>query len=254
MRIIVNLKQIRDPHGISVNRRAGRVFFSREDYILNPADKNALEAALLLKDADPGVELDVLTAGPERCLAVLREALAMGADYAVRLADPGRASDGAVIAHVLVAAVRRRGAFDLLLLGERALDGGMGEMGPRLAQVLDVPLVMHAHQLAVDGGVLQAVVQTPHGFVRVETDLPAVVTVARNANAPRYPRADQLIRAYREWSVDYWNAAELGLDPALLEPRLARGEPEAPPEQSMGQMSASLSAVADALRPFATGG
>ena len=79
MRVVVQLKQILDPRGIAVNRRAGRVFVNREEYLANPADLNALEAALQLKDAEPETEVVVMTAGPAHSETVLREALAMGA-------------------------------------------------------------------------------------------------------------------------------------------------------------------------------
>jgi electron transfer flavoprotein beta subunit len=249
MRILVQVKQILDPRGVTVNRRAGRVFVNREEYIANPADRHALEAALQLKDADPATEIYAMTAGPERCEAVLREALALGVDYAVRLVDPGTASDAAMRATVLMAAARRLGAFDLLLVGERALDSGRGEMGPRLAQAFGMPLVLRAYQLRLADGQLEAVVRRPHGFVWVRTSLPAVVTVARGANRPRFAHAPRLMRAYREWSIDYWDEAELGLDPAALAPRLTSGEPEAPPEAEHRRVS-DIAELAALLRPF----
>ncbi|NIO69839.1 MAG: electron transfer flavoprotein subunit beta, partial [Anaerolineae bacterium] len=78
MRIIVPIKQILDPSGMTVNRRAERIFINREEYIINPNDKNALEEALKLKD-EQGAEVVAVTMGPERADDALREAMAMGA-------------------------------------------------------------------------------------------------------------------------------------------------------------------------------
>jgi electron transfer flavoprotein beta subunit len=249
MRIIVQLKQIVDPRGISVNRRAGRVFFNRMEHVINPADLNALEAALQIKDAAPETEIYVMACGPERCEAALREALGMGADYGVRLCDPGEASDAARVARVLTAGLRRAGTFDLVLLGERALDMGAGETGARVAHALGLPLVEHSYGLSVADGRARPIVRTPLGYVTLDAPLPAVVTVAHGANRPRYPHAPRLMRAYAEWTIDYWNEAQLGLDETVPAAYLTRGEPEAPPEVQRLQ-AREASELAPALRPY----
>ena len=86
MRIIVPIKQILDPSGMTVNRRAERIFINREEYIINPNDKNALEEALKLK-GEQGAQVVAVTMGPKRADDALREAMAMGADSAFLLTD-----------------------------------------------------------------------------------------------------------------------------------------------------------------------
>lgn len=253
MRILVLIRQVLDPRGIMVNRRAGRVFFNREDYVFNPAGRNALEAALRLKDADPAVEVVVAAAGPARVEDVLREALAMGADRAVRLAEAGADADGFVTARLLVAAARKLGAVDLVLAGDRALDLASGEVGPRAAQALGRPCIAGACTVEAAGDAVRAAVPGPAGYVTLRAPLPAVVTVARDANKPRYPHAPRLIREHREGKIDYWDEAALGLDVEALAPRLVRGEAEAPPEQELGRAASNVAEVAGVLRPFVMG-
>ncbi len=251
MRVVVHLKQVLDPHGILVNRRAGKVFFNREEYLMNPADRNALEAALQLKDADAKVEIVVLGCVPESGEAVLRAALGMGADHAIRLIDTSKSGDGAATADVVAAAVRRLSEVDLVLTGASALDLGPGDLGARLAQALSGPAIVEAYGVRVEGDTVQAVVREGDGYVTVSAPLPAVVTIARDANRPRYANAPRLARAYREASVDCWDATDLDLEPAGLEPRLARGDAEAPPELDKARVVSELTEVVALLQPFA---
>jgi len=86
MKIVVAIKQVLDPLGFTVNRKAEKIFVNREEYVINPADKCALEAALHIKDAT-GAEVVVLCGGPDRADEALRQAWAMGADQGVHLTD-----------------------------------------------------------------------------------------------------------------------------------------------------------------------
>ena len=137
MKVVVPIKQILDPTGFVVNRRRERIFVNREDYIINPNDKNALEAALQLKDADESVEVIAVSLGLARADDALREALAMGADAAYLLSDDTLAGvDARGAALALAAAVRKIGDVALVVTGSVALDTGGGQMAPRLAEAL----------------------------------------------------------------------------------------------------------------------
>ena len=86
MRIIVPIRQILDPRGFTVSRRHERIFVNREEYIINPNDKNALEVALSVKDAS-AAEVIAVAVGKPRVDDALRETMAMGADAAYLLTD-----------------------------------------------------------------------------------------------------------------------------------------------------------------------
>jgi len=102
MKILVCVKQVLDPNGLTVNRKAEKVFINREEYILDPASKAALEAASDQKQA--GAEVIAISVGPERVEDALREALARGADRAIWIRSDG--GDATVIANLIAAAVR----------------------------------------------------------------------------------------------------------------------------------------------------
>src|SRR5512135_3168370 len=148
MKILVCVKQVLDPTGITVNRKAEKVFINREEFILDPASKAALEAASDLKTA--GAEVIAISVGPERVEDGLREALARGADRAIWVRSEG--GDAQVIANLIAAAVRKLGAIDLIIAGHQALDTGAGELAPRLAEALDWRQILGVAKIEADGG------------------------------------------------------------------------------------------------------
>ncbi len=230
MRIIVPIKQILDPCGILVRRDKERIFVNREEYIIGPDSKSAIEAALRLKEAGEA-EVIAISMGKPQVDDALREALAMGCDAAYLLSDKAFAdADISVTARILAAAIDKLGGADLVVAGFRSGDTGAGQIGPRLAGLLDYAQVTNAYALELEGDRLQATRRWGAGYAAVSTPLPAVVTVAREAFAPRYAHGARIMSAYREWQVTAWDVAELGLDEADLKPVLAfRGESFPPP-------------------------
>ncbi len=235
MRIIVPIKQILDPGGMTVNRRAERIFINREEYIINPNDKNALEEALTLKDRQ-GAEVVAVTLGPERADDALREALAMGADSAFLLTDVAfDKADSSVATTVLGKAIQKIGNYDLIIAGCQAADTGAGQLGPRLAEYLGLPQITEVRQvLAVGDGKVRATRRQGKGYAEIEASLPALLTIARDANQPRYPPGARIINAYREWAVTVWGASDLGLEAAELQPLTQEKRISFPPEREFG--------------------
>jgi electron transfer flavoprotein beta subunit len=235
MRIIVPIKQILDPSGMTVNRRAERIFINREEYIINPNDKNALEEALKFKD-EQGAEVVAVTMGPERADDALREALAMGADSAFLLTDEAfEKADISVATTVLGKAIQKIGGYNLILAGCQAADTGAGQLGPRLAEYLGLPQITEVRELvAVGDSKVRARRNQDQGYVEVEASLPALLTVTLDANQPRYPPGARIINAYREWEVTVWGASDLGLEAADLQPLTEAKRISFPPEREFG--------------------
>ena len=237
MRVIVPIKQILDPAGFTVHRRLERVFINRENYIINPNDKNALEEALRLKEAD-GAEVIVLSLGEPRVDDALREALAMGADQAFLLTDEAFAeADAAVAALILGRAIEKIGDYDLVVTGQRALDTGAGQIGPRLAEYLGLPQVLEVREVSgLDNGKLRAKRNWNAGYAEAEVSLPALLSIAPQANQPRYPHGARIMNAYREWEVTTWSLAELGLTEEELSPLIGLQREAFPPERTLGDI------------------
>lgn len=229
MKIVVPIKQILDPKGITVRRDKERVFVNREEYILDPGSKSAIEAALRLKG--DGDEIIALSMGKPQADDALREALAMGCDAAYLLSDKAfKEADITVTVRILAAAIEKLGGADLILCGRESGDTGAGQIGPRLAEALGYAQVTDAYALTARDGRIEATRRWGAGYATVEAPLPVVITVAPEAFSPRYPHGARIMNAYREWSVPVWGASDLGLDGAALTPLLTfRGESFPPP-------------------------
>ena len=231
MKIVVCVKQVLDPRGMTVNRKAEKIFINREEYLVDPASKAALEAASSLK-AD-GVEVIAISVGTERVDDALREAMARGADRAILIRSDS--SDGGVVANLIAAAIDKLDEVDLVLCGDRSLDTGAGELAARLAEALDRPQVLGAAKIEMNGA-LKAIVDNAgrEGFVEVEVPLPAVVSIVAEAFTGAHANGWRLMDAYKKWKVEVWSAADLGMSDADLHPATTKKEDAFPPERQLG--------------------
>lgn len=231
MRMVIPIKQILDPTGITVRRDKERIFVNREEYIIDPGSKAALEAALRLKEELDQAEAIAITLGPPRADDALREALAMGCDAAYLLSDQAfEEADLTIATLVLAAVIRKIGGADLILVGRQSGDTGAGQIGPRLAEALGYAQVTDVYALTVENSVPRMTRRWGKSYAIVQTTLPVVVTIAPEAFPPRYPHGARIMNAYREWNVPVWGCADLNLEPTSLVPLLAfRGESFPPP-------------------------
>jgi electron transfer flavoprotein beta subunit len=250
MRIVVAIKQILDSRGFVVNRKAEKIFVNREEWITNPADLCALEAALRLKD-NLGGEVIVLSGGPKRTELVLRDAWARGADRAIHLADEAWShADGLVAARILAKAVNKLGEVELVLCGDNALDSShsAGEVGPRLAEALGWPQVLGALELSVVDGQVRAVKAAEKGYLALEARLPLLVTVAAGSNQPRFPHGARVINSYREYQLEVWTAAALPLSEDELQPAVESRGQAFPPPRELGTILSNPAELVGTLR------
>ncbi len=232
MKVLVCVKQVLDPTGITVNRKAEKVFINREEFILDPASKAALEAVSDLKQAGAASQVIAISVGPERVEDGLREALARGADRAIWIRSEG--GDALVIANLIAAAVRKLGAIDLIIVGHQALDTGSGELAPRLAEALDLPQVLGAAKIDAnaDGGV--KAIMKHEGFVQVEASTPVVISLLGEAYRGSHADGWRLMDAYKKWNVEAWSTADLDLGEDDVRPLTTKKEDALPPERQLG--------------------
>lgn len=192
--------------------------------VVNPADRAALEAALRLRDSQPGTVVIALSLAAAADEEPLRWALAQGADEFRRLWGESCADlDSIGVASRLATAARALGA-DLILCGSRALDGSGGGVGPAMAEFLDLPVLNDVAALSVRGSLMRAERRLRRGLrAEVECRLPAVVVVEEGAFGPRYARLRDRFRALRA-GVPVLAPASAGQEdggPGKAEPRVA---------------------------------
>ncbi len=211
MRIVVPIKQVPETSGVRMDEATGTLVREGAEAIVNPLDLYAIEAALRL--CGEGDEALALSMGPPKAEAALREAVAMGCAEGVLLSDRAfAASDTWATARVLAAAVRKLGAVDLVICGERATDGDTGQVGPELAAFLGLPVASYVSRIRECGGgrvVVDRLVE--NGYETLEVELPAVLTVVKEAADPRLPTLRGKQRA-RTRAIPVWGAGDLGID------------------------------------------
>lgn len=231
MKIVVCIKAVLDPRGLTVNRKAEKVFINREDYLIDPASKAALEVAATLKAQHPDTHVIAMAVGGDRADDALREALARGADRAILIGLDSL--DAWAVANSLAAAIQRLGDIDLVLCGEQSLDTGAGELGARLAENLDWPQLTRAAQVEASGSNFKAIVQRGE-FMAMEVAAPAVISILPAVFTGSFANGWRLMEAYQKIVVDVWRAEELGLSEDDLRPLTAKKEEAFPPERQPG--------------------
>lgn len=235
--IVVCMKQVPD----TTARKALRPDFTLDrdavDNVINPFDEYAIEEALQIKERAGGT-VTILTMGPPSAEDTLRKGLAMGADRAVFVTDPAlHGTDWYGTCLVLSAAIRR-GPADLILTGMESTDARSGLVPAGLSEMLDLPLITLVAKMEAADGAIRLNRQVPGGYQEIESALPAVVSVVKGANEPRYPSLKGIMAARRK-EVEKLSLSDLGLgsDAVGLEGARTLVEAAMPrPEKSGGQV------------------
>ena len=193
---VVLVKQVPDTSNITgqTMKEDGTINRAALPAIFNPEDLNALEMALSVKD-EHGGHVTVLTMGPPRAVEILRESLFRGADRVILLSDKRFAgSDTLATSYALKCAVEKIGDYDLIFCGRQAIDGDTAQVGPQVAEKLNLPQITYAETIKSLAGDVIVVERTfPRGKETVKCTIPCLLTVVGSANRPRPPSAERLL-------------------------------------------------------------
>ena len=220
MNITVCVKQVPDSTNVRINPETNTLMREGVESIVNPFDEYALEQALALKDA-VGARVTVISMGPPQASAVLREALARGADRAFLVSS--RAFGGAdtlATSYTISQAILKAGDGakpDLVLFGKQAIDGDTAQVGPGVSEFLDMPLVTYVKELNVDAasGSYSATTVMDDCERVVEGSFPAVMTVLKEAATPRFePLAGAMSAAKAK--IEVLDEKAIGADPVKI--------------------------------------
>ena len=207
-------------------------------YVVNPYDEYAIEECLLKREAAGEGKVTVICMGPDRAREAILQALALGCDEAIHLNDLAfEGSDAFTTATILTAAGKKVGEYDFIFAGKQGVDNDNAQVGILLAEMLDLPHVSVVTKLDIAGGEGKATAQreVEGGKQVVETSLPAVFTAQKGINEPRYP-SFRGIRQARRKPYTTWTAADLGLDPAALDPKSELVSVALPPGRGGGKL------------------
>ena len=188
MKIIVCVKQVPDTSGKVAVNPDGTLNRASMQTITNPDDMNAVEAALKLKDAT-GCKVMVVTMGPPPAAGMLRELMAMGADEGVLVsAREFGGSDTYATSQILAAAISTIGVEedDIVMCGRQAIDGDTAQVGPQIAEKLEIPQVSYVADIKKDGDTLTVRRMLEDGYMTVQVQTPCLLTCIKELNTPRY--------------------------------------------------------------------
>ncbi len=218
MHIIVCIKSVPDTTAVRFNPETNTLIREGVASIINPFDTYAIEEALRLKEVHGGT-VTVLTMGPPHAEKELRDAVAMGCDAAILLSAPEFAgADTWATAYTLAGAIKKLGQVDLILCGRQAIDGDTGQVGPGIANQLGLPQLTYVSKirhLDPSQGTIEVERLLEEGIEVARSRLPALLTVVKDINQPRYPTF-RGIRMARKMEIPIWTAAELPVERRFL--------------------------------------
>ncbi len=212
MKIIVCAKQVPDTNEVKIDPVKNTLIREGVPSILNHDDANALEEALKIKTAYPDTHITVLTMGPPQAKDMLTECLAMGADEAILLSDRAFAgSDTWATSNALAAAIRKIGDFDLVFAGRQAIDGDTAQVGPQIAEKLDLPQVTYVKEFSFEGKNITVKRALEDGYELIKLKMPCVLTAIKELNQPRYMSIPGIYNATKK-TIPTWSAADVAVD------------------------------------------
>ena len=215
MNIVVCLKQVPDTNEVKIDPKTGTLIREGVPSIINPDDKNALEESLRLKD-EHGAHVTVISMGPPQAEKALREALAMGADEAILVSDRAFAgADTLATSHALAATLKKLD-YDVVFAGRQAIDGDTAQVGPEIAEHLNLAQITYVEKVDVIKGGLKVRRAWEDGYEDIEVKTPVLLTAIKELNEPRYMNIKNIFEMFQTKEVKVWNATDIGADVTLL--------------------------------------
>ncbi|WP_260288633.1 electron transfer flavoprotein subunit beta/FixA family protein [Peribacillus aracenensis] len=212
----------------------GRIDEGGAEFIINPYDEYAIEEAIVLRDQHGG-EVTVVTVGEEEAEKELRTALAMGADQAVLINSEDIEEIDQFTTASLLALYLKKQEYDIILGGNVAVDGGSGQIGPRLSESLGIPQVTTITNLGVANGKATIVRDVEGDEETVEVSLPVLVTAQQGLNEPRYPSLPGIMKAKKK-PLEVVDLDDLDVDEDIVEAKTTTVQVFLPPAKQAGKV------------------
>lgn len=216
MNIIVCIKQVPNTTDVKIDPVKNTLIREGVESVINPFDTYAIEEAVRLKERFGG-KVTVITMGPPQAESALREAISLGCDEGILVSDRKFAgSDTWATSYTLSCAIKRIGAFDVILCGKQASDGDTAQVGPGISTHLDIPQVTYVKKIEeIKDNKARVERMTEEGYDIVESPIPCLFTVVKEINTPRLPSLKGMMRS-KSAKILQWTAADINADPKKL--------------------------------------
>lgn len=202
MKIVVCIKQVPDTTEVKLDPVTNTLIRDGVPSIINPDDKAGIEAALRLKESlNDGSTVTIVTMGPAQADVALREALAMGADEAYLLSDRAFGGSDTFATSTIVAAGLKKIGYDIVITGRQAIDGDTAQVGPQIAEHLNIPQVSYAEDVHIEGDKVIVKRQFEDRYHIIELPMPCLLTALVEIAEPRYMSVAGCFDAYRTKEV-----------------------------------------------------
>jgi electron transfer flavoprotein beta subunit len=214
MHFVVCIKQVPATTQVQIDPKTGTLKREGVESIINPFDEYAIEEGIRLKERVGG-KVTVITMGPPQAETALREALSRGCDEAILLTDKSFAgADTWATAYTLSCAIKILSEpADLVICGKQASDGDTAQVGPSLAEMLDIPHVAYVRKIVeIKEGYIKVERMLEDGVDVLEMSLPALITVVKEINTPRLPTLKGILAAKKK-QIHVWNKETINADP-----------------------------------------
>jgi len=216
LKMVVCIKQVPVSNNLKIDSITKNLIRSGEPGVMNPYDKNAIEAALRLKD-EWGGEVILVSMGPPDFEITLRQGLAMGCDDAVLLSSRKfGGADTLATGYVLAQAIKELGNIDLVLFGRQSVDADTSQVGPIVSELLEWPQITFVSELTAHAKKSMTATRLLENMQqKIEFELPAVVTVRSELNEPRYPTPRHIQQSHQK-AIRIWDENSLAFDPERI--------------------------------------
>ena len=219
MNMIVCVKQVIDPEAppasFKIDAATNKAVMQGVPPVIDPYGEYAVEASLKIKDAKGG-KITAISMGANLLREVVKKPLSMGADELILLEDEAFVGgDSWSTAYALAMAIKKVGAYDLILCGREASDTNAGQTGSGIAEILGLPSVTLAKKIDIADSKAKVERVTADGYEVVEVSLPAVITVSNEIGEPRYPTIKGIMAAKKKEPI-VWKPADIGVEPSKV--------------------------------------
>lgn len=212
MNVIVCVKQVPGTNEVKINKETNTIIREGVEAVINPFDEYAIEEGVRIKEKTGG-KVTVISMGIPKVADLLRETIAVGVDEAVLLSDRAFAgADTLATSYALSMGIKALGEYDLIICGKQATDGDTAQVGPSLAEKLNLPHTTYVRKIEeIQEGYIRCQRLTDDGYEVIEMPLPAVITVVKEINEPRLPSIKGKLKA-KKTEVRILTADDIGAD------------------------------------------